>query len=485
MHGVRMDERDLEAEEAGPRLRVDQVRPLRRERPERLRDVGDLEGDVVHARPPLGEETADGRVLARRGEQLDPALSDEEQRGLDPLRGEGLPSLQPSPEQTGPRRDRLVQVRDGDTDVMDSVRLHAGDATRPTSTLGPMAGELPLPPHVDPERVGDVWRVEYEARFADALSWQAEHGLEPATRDRGRVCLLLVDAQNTFCTPGFELFVAGRTGTGALEDSRRVCDFLYRNLRAITQTVVTLDTHQAFQIFHAPFLVDREGRHPSPFTLVTPGDVVSGRWRVDPGAAETVGLERPEDHLVAYVETLAAGGKYELTVWPFHAMLGGIGHALVSAVEEALFFHAVARRSQTRFEIKGESPLTEHYSVLGPEVLHGSGGETLGVRNADLVEYLLDFDAVLVAGQAKSHCVAWTVDDLLRDAPEIAPRLYLLEDCSSPVVVPGIDYTDDADAAFARFAEAGAHVVRSTASIASWPGPIAEVASSLSAPRPA
>ena len=33
-------------------------------------------------------------------------------------------------------------------------------------------------------------------------------------------------------------------------------------------------------------------------------------------------------------------------------MLGGIGHALVSAVEEAVFFHAVARRSQTLFEAR-------------------------------------------------------------------------------------------------------------------------------------
>jgi nicotinamidase-related amidase len=66
--------------------------------------------------------------------------------------------------------------------------------------------------------------------------------------------------------------------------------------------------------------------------------------------------------------------------------------------------------------------------------------------------------------------VAWTVDDLLRDAPGIAPRLYLLEDCSSAVVVPGIDYTDEADAAYSRFAEQGAHVVRSSEPMASWPG---------------
>jgi nicotinamidase-related amidase len=348
-----------------------------------------------------------------------------------------------------------------------------------------MAGsELPLPPHCDfdrdLDRVGDVWRVEYEARFADATAWASEHGLEPAAADGTRVCLLLVDMQNTFCTPGFELFVAGRSGTGALEDSRRLCAFLYRNLGAITETVVTLDTHQAFQIFHAPFLVDAEGQPPTPYTLVDAEDVAAGRWRVDAGVAAALRLDRADDYLAAYVDALARGGKYDLTIWPFHALLGGIGHALVSAVEEALFFHAIARRSQTRFEVKGQHPLTEHYSALGPEVARGPGGEVLAERNEALVEHLRTFDAIVVAGQAKSHCVAWTVDDLLAAAPELVPRLYLLEDCSSPVVVAdAVDYTDDADDAFARFAEAGAHVVRSTEPLVSWPGPLAAPAAAL------
>jgi nicotinamidase-related amidase len=336
-----------------------------------------------------------------------------------------------------------------------------------------MTRELPFPPHADLERVAEVRRVDYEARFADALAWASEHGLEPAAGDSVRICLLVVDSQNTFCTPGFELFVAGRSGTGALDDSRRLCGFLYRNLGAITEVLATLDTHQAFQIFHAPFLVDADGRHPSPYTIVTPEDVSAGRWRVDPDAAALLGAG--DEYLRAYVDALAAGGKYDLTVWPFHALIGGIGHALVSAVEEALFFHAIARRAPTRFEIKGRHPLTEHYSVLGPEVDRGPSGERLGERNSTLVEHLAGFDAVLVAGQAKSHCVAWTVEDLLADVPEIASRLYLLEDCSSPVVVPAVvDYTDDADSAFARFAEAGAHLVRSTDPIATWPGPVAQ-----------
>src|SRR5438034_3893059 len=230
--------------------------------------------------------------------------------------------------------------------------------------------ELPPPPHADLARVGEVWRVDYESRFHDALEWSTQHDLTPAAEDQKRVCLLAVDVQNTFCTPGFELFVGGRSGTGALDDSRRLCEFVYRNLATVTQAFVTMDTHQAFQIFHAPFLVDEEGRHPDPYTLVTPADVERGRWRVDPAVAEALEISSPhaEGHLRAYVETLAAGGKFDLTIWPFHAMLGGIGHALVSAVEEALFFHAIARRSQTRFELKGRNPLTEHYSVFGPEV---------------------------------------------------------------------------------------------------------------------
>src|SRR5919109_2890720 len=136
-----------------------------------------------------------------------------------------------------------------------------------------MVGELPLPPHVDLDRIGEVWRVDYEVRFRDALAWSEEHRLPAAADDERRVCLLAVDEQNTFCTPGFELFVAGRSGTGALDDSRRLCEFVYRNLDAITQIVVTMDTHQAFQIFHAPFLVDENGRHPDPYTLVTTSDV--------------------------------------------------------------------------------------------------------------------------------------------------------------------------------------------------------------------
>jgi len=337
--------------------------------------------------------------------------------------------------------------------------------------------ELPIPPHFDPRRVGQVYRVPYQELALEASKWAREHRISVSAEDRFRICLLGVDLQNTFCTPGFELFVGGRSGMGAVEDSQRLCQFIYRNLGVITQHVVTMDTHHTTQIFHPVFLVNEKGEHPQPYTRISTADVIEGRWRINPAVARGLGLEpeHGQQHLRHYVETLRKGGKYELTIWPYHAMLGGIGHALVSCVEEAIFFHSVARLSQPSFHIKGDNPLTEHYSAMGPEVLTGPDGKAIASRNENLFRLLLEFDAIIIAGQAKSHCVSWTVNDLLNASlerkPELVEKIYLLEDCTSPVVVPGVvDYTDEANREFERFAASGMHIVRSTEPIESWPG---------------
>ncbi len=119
------------------------------------------------------------------------------------------------------------------------------------------------------------------------------------------------------------------------------------------------------------------------------------------------------------------------------------------------------------FRSKGNNPLTEHYSAIGPEVLDGPNGERIAEQNRTFIQQLEKFDALFIAGQAKSHCVAWTINDLLNDIlvhdERLVEKIYLLEDCTSPVVVPGVvDYTEQADAAFRKFAQAGMHVVRST-----------------------
>jgi nicotinamidase-related amidase len=328
---------------------------------------------------------------------------------------------------------------------------------------------LPIPPFFDPGTVSSVWRIPYEERARQAPGWARQHGLQPAYADSLRTWLMLIDVQNTFCIPDFELYVGGRSGHGAVDDNVRLCDFIYRHLGQITRITATMDTHLTMQVFHAIFFVDRDGNHPASYTDIHVSELLEGKWMFNPALASQFDIapEYGQQMLIHYAEELAKSGKYALTIWPYHAMLGGIGHALVSSVAEALFFHSVARIAQTEIVTKGESPFTENYSVIGPEVLTGPMDEALGVHDQRFIRELQECDRLIVAGQAKSHCVAWTVSDLLDDImaadPQLARKVYLLEDCTSSVVVPGlVDHTQAADAAYERFAKSGMNIVKST-----------------------
>lgn len=334
---------------------------------------------------------------------------------------------------------------------------------------------LPVPPHFDPKRAGEVWQVAYQMLAEQAQKWGEQQHIRPAAEDKFKLALLIIDYQNTFCIPGFELYVGGRSGTGAVDDSRRLAEFIYHNLGSITEISATLDTHLALQIFHAIFLVDNQGKHPGPYSLISVEDIERGRWKFNPSLSDALKVtpEFGQQHLLNYTRELRQRGKYDLTIWPYHAMLGGIGHALVSVIEEAIFFHSMIRSSQVNFKVKGQIPFTEHYSALGPEVLQGPDGKPIARKDREFIQKLAEVDALVIAGQAKSHCVAWTIDDLLAEIQTedegLARKVYLLEDCTSPVVVPGADYTEDAERAFQRFQDAGMHRVRSTDPISSWP----------------
>lgn len=341
-----------------------------------------------------------------------------------------------------------------------------------------MRPELPIPSFYDAQKAESVWRVDYLGRAADAEAYAKQHQVPIASTDQPRVVVMGIDMQNTFCLPEFELYVGGQSGRGAIEDNQRFAQFVYRNLQNITQIALTMDTHWAEQIFHPVFWVNDKGENPPPSTMITVDDVKNRVWMVNPAIAGYVtggNLPYLERHALHYVESLAAGGKYALMVWPYHAMLGGIGHALVSTVHEAAFFHTIARKSGTDFQVKGGNLLTENYSIVAPEVTEQYNGDPLGQVNVAFFEKLMSFDYVVIAGQAKSHCVAWTIDDILTRIlakdHNLAKKVYLLEDCTSPVVIPGVlDFTDQANEAFDKFAKAGMHVVQSTVPMEKWPG---------------
>jgi nicotinamidase-related amidase len=184
---------------------------------------------------------------------------------------------------------------------------------------------------------------------------------------------------------------------------------------------------------------------------------------------------------IHYCEELERRGKYRLYLWPPHCLLGSDGHALAGVIHEARLFHAGARGARDGIEIKGGAALTENYSVFAPEVLFSFDGRRLAARNEAFLDEVFAADALIIAGQAASHCVKSSLEDLIDEArvrdPGFLARVYVLRDCTSAVAVPDpaspgkflFDFTPDAEAALARFAAAGVHLVRSTEPMESWP----------------
>jgi len=342
--------------------------------------------------------------------------------------------------------------------------------------------QLILPPHYDPANVvNDERWIDYAALQEAAIDWRNQHGLKASATDRTKVGLLAIDVMNTFCHPKGELYVGGASGTGAVDDCVRSAEFIYRNLGVITGLDFTLDTHRTYAIFHPVFFVNDQGEHPAPFTMISHADIVNGVWKPNPMVASALGsslmaVTRQVEH---YTKSLEEAGRYALTIWPYHGMIGDKGHALVSGLAEAAFFHASARGAQTGFEVKGTNPYVENYSVFGPEVKRLFDGTPVP-RSTAYIEKLFRYDVVIILGQAKSHCVAWSIDDLLGEIlakdPALARKVYILDDCTTPIVAKApdgsviYDYTPDANAAFDKFRNAGMHVVRSTDPIESWEG---------------
>lgn len=302
----------------------------------------------------------------------------------------------------------------------------------------------------DPGRIGtlfypDMARIAEEAAVAD---------LPPAAADQKKVHLMLIDMQVDFCHSQGSLHVPG-----ALDDIRRTIEFIYRNAEHITQITCSLDSHLPTQIFSPSWWEDALGNHPAPFTLITAEDVASGRWKP---------LKEPEWSL-AYVRQLEQQHKKQLTIWPYHVQIGSPGHALDAELWSAVFWHSLARKSEPHWLTKGSVPLTEHYSIIRPEVLvPGTPG---GGTNEAFLDMLSDADLIVVAGEAESHCVLETVEDLVEEAdrlrsvgdqPALLNKVLFLRDCTSPVVHPEIDFHAIALERFAEFERVGVRFVKST-----------------------
>lgn len=275
-----------------------------------------------------------------------------------------------------------------------------------------------------------IGKAENPITLNQLLKWANDEQLIPSRQNRERVLFIGIDVQQDFMEKG-ALGVPG-----AHDDVERMTRFIYENMDAISNIAVSIDTHTPHQIFHPCWWIDEQGSNPAPYTTVTLADLDSGKWKavINPIASRD------------YVGHLEQEGKKTLCIWPYHCIQGTVGCALENQFANMVYFHSVAKKAIVQRLVKGQDPLSEMYGVIKPEY------DTKGYINLDFLNKLEQYDKIVIAGEAKSHCVLESIQQILEyyeNRPEITRKIYILEDCMSPI--PGFEkVTDSAFETFKR-----------------------------------
>ncbi|MBC8110904.1 MAG: nicotinamidase [Verrucomicrobia bacterium] len=228
--------------------------------------------------------------------------------------------------------------------------------------------------------------------------------------------LLIIDAQYDFCHPNGALFVPG-----AVEDMQKLSALILKNADKIDHITVTLDNHPVNDISHPSFWQDEHGAFPPPFTQITAADIHAGKWtaRFDPEKARQ------------YITDLETQGKFLHFIWPEHCLIGSQGAGLDATLLTTLKTWSRSQQKDYQVVTKGTNPFTEHFGIFQAQIPIADAPETQ--LNTSLIADLLAYDAVYLAGQAKSHCVATSLQQAMDLAPELASKMIVLEDCMSDV----------------------------------------------------
>lgn len=259
--------------------------------------------------------------------------------------------------------------------------------------------------------------------------------------------LLIIDPQNSFIdTPHNPGSLAIN---GAYQDMMRLSKRINEHLFDYDAIFVTLDSHNIHDIAHPDWWRDVNNQPPTPFTIISVSDVENGVWRATKAEEQKWSL--------TYVKKLESSNKYKLCVWPPHCIEGTDGWNINVELQSTLNAWETKTGKTVSYIKKGENPNTEHYSGFKAEVVIYGAPET--EFNNQLAAEILSYNNVEVAGEALSHCVASSVDDLLEQKNRIKAntKVFLLTDCMSSVS----GFEENGQAFLDRAVNSGAVIINS------------------------
>jgi nicotinamidase/pyrazinamidase len=253
------------------------------------------------------------------------------------------------------------------------------------------------------------------------------------------VHLVIIDPQNDFMDqPDAALGVPGATN-----DMQRVAKTIDRLSKKIRDIHATQDTHRGIDVAHPPMWIGQDGSHPIPYTPISYDDICADIWkpRNEHLRPKALGGKTIGEFMRFYTEQLEQKGLYQLMIWPEHCLVGSPGHNIQPDIYAAFRRWEDANFAAVDYILKGTCPWVEHYGALMAEVQLPNDPTT--TLNTDFLSVLQTADAIAMSGEAASHCVKSTVNQVVNNIGDAhLSKIYLLTDCMSsvPKICDGPDF---------------------------------------------
>jgi len=229
-----------------------------------------------------------------------------------------------------------------------------------------------------------------------------------------------IDFQKAFVCPGEPLCPAG-----AFEDVVRFSNFITEAEEDIVDIFLTVDQHPIAHIGHPGWWLTSEGVSPEPFTLVNLLALESGAIQAaDP---------KKQEYAKRYIDPIRGS-----MIWPVHCVPGTQSYELSNNLVAAV--HSWENSGPGRIATmakKGYHQDLESFGIFEPE--YKGHGNILADFNDNLLGNLLFGNLpIVVGGEARSHCVRCSVEQMVQRIQDYnlgfdLKKIVLLEDCMSDV----------------------------------------------------
>ncbi len=187
----------------------------------------------------------------------------------------------------------------------------------------------------------------------------------------------------------------------------------------------TEDWHPLLHCGHGYPWRGRDGKMPTPFTVITAEGYKNGDWSAD-GSDEEFKTD-----MYQYLPANERLGNMHV-IWPAHCVQGTWGQLVYEPLIQAAHAWGLSKKKSPKHFRKGSARNREQYGVIQADVPDRRDPTTM--PNYELLDEFRSCEKLIIAGLALDYCVKRSIEQILMHlGNDFAKKIMILTDCTAAI----------------------------------------------------